>query len=135
MIAEVQVHVRDDSTGAEWAVELRGGFCSIWKDGLSIGTDPDCRVVLEGSAIAGKEARALRLSIHLMLEALGPATQFRGDPVPPGKMVRVEYTEFQIAHYTLRFTDNFWDEDDDDRDEDDDDLGGVVVRVIPTSMP
>lgn len=89
-----------------------GEFQSTWKPGVSIGSDAGCDVVL--SELAPVAAVVLAASNHKLLYRHGSpgfdqARNYSGGPVPPYEE-RVDYREFNVGGYVLRFGEAYRDE-------------------------
>lgn len=98
------VSVREaEATTSPPTVEL-GEFHSVWRDGVSIGSDAGCTVVLIG--LAPVAARVVAASNHKLLYRLPEGTSL---PLPPITFPvahydeRVDYREFRVGQYLIRF--------------------------------
>ena len=96
----VSVSIRGvEAATASRDVEL-GEFHAVWRDGISIGSDPSCTLVL--SELRPVEALLVGASNHRLLYRLPEGTSL---PVskPLGRYdVRVDYREFQVGPYLIR---------------------------------
>lgn len=99
----VSVTVRGSDWPAPQTSEL-GEFQCVWSEGVSIGSDPGCTVVLPG--LPAVAARVVAGSNHKFLHRLPTGTSL---PLPPvGSMAgeyddRVDYRAFQIGPYSICF--------------------------------
>jgi hypothetical protein len=84
-------------------IEL-GEFHAVWKGGVSIGSDPDCTIVLP--ELAPVEVRVVGASNHKLLYRLPQGTSLPLPPViyPVGRYdERVDSREFRVGPYFIRF--------------------------------
>lgn len=93
------IRIRDVRTG-EISVRDLGSFRVAWNGGLSFGSDPGCRVVLEDLAPRHVVARAG--SNHQMVEPLEGEVHFGGRVVPPGTTCRVDQRPFRLGPYDVQ---------------------------------
>ena len=80
-----------------------GEFSAVWQNGVSIGSDPRCTVVLPD--LASVAVRIIGASNHKILRRLPEETSF---PLPPVSALassdeRVDNREFQVGPYCIRF--------------------------------
>jgi pSer/pThr/pTyr-binding forkhead associated (FHA) protein len=102
MADQVEVWVRDNRTGQERTLWL-GEFRAVWSNGVTIGRDPDCDVVLDDPEVAPRHAELHAVSNHKYLRVLDGATvQSRRGEVPAGGDIRVDGSEFHIGPFTVR---------------------------------
>src|SRR5262245_20985671 len=90
-----------DSIATPMYVEL-GEFHAVWKNGVSIGSDPGCTLVLKG--LAPVAARVVAASNHKVLYRLPEGTTLPLPPVPfpLGKYdSRVDEGEFKLGEYVI----------------------------------
>jgi len=101
----VTVSIRQTQGGEERRMEL-GEFHSTWESGVTIGRDPRCTVVLTSEEVPPIAARVVAASNHKLLYRLPPETTFPLPPMePPFPQYdeRVDYNEFQVGPYLIRF--------------------------------
>lgn len=101
----VSVSIRSLDPGAASRDVVLGEFHAVWQDGVSIGSDPSCTVVLPD--LAPVEARVVAASNHKFLCPLPTGTAL---PLPPLELSaldpsakRVDYGVFQVGLYRIRF--------------------------------
>jgi hypothetical protein len=99
-MTEVEVCVREDPTGPERSVVVPG-FSGGWDQPITIGSDPGCHVVLRGPGVAALHAKVYWLGVHRILEALADGVCVRGMALAVGAKIRVDWSPFQVAGYTL----------------------------------
>jgi hypothetical protein len=105
----VSVSIRDSDRPSR-ETEL-GEFHAVWKDGVSIGSDQACTVVLPG--LAPVAARVVGASNHKLLYRLPEGTSLPLPPVPRSLGPydeRVDYREFRVGPYVIRFGEVYRDE-------------------------
>lgn len=98
----VSVSIRGLDPGVVSREVVLGEFHDLWRDGVTIGSDSSCSVVLPG--LAPVEVLIFGVSNHKLLYRL-PEGDF---PFPPfGSQgnydKRVDYREFQVGTYMIRF--------------------------------
>ena len=94
----VSVSVRGTSSESVPRTSELGEFHAVWKNGVSIGSDPRCTVVLP--ELAPVSARVIAASNHKLLYRLPQSTSL---PLPPVTFPvdrydeRIDYREFQLV--------------------------------------
>jgi hypothetical protein len=100
----VSVAVRGPSADSPTTETELGEFRSVWEEGVTIGSDPRCTVVLP--ELAPVAVRVVAASNHKLLFRLPEGTTM---PLPPvtrpvgGFGSRVDYREFPLEPYWIRF--------------------------------
>ena len=95
--------IRTSSNSVSRDVEL-GEFQTVWKDGVSIGSDPGCTISLPD--LPPVAARVVAMSNHKLLYRLPVGTSF---PLPPVSSLgpydqRVDHREFEVGlHNSAEF--------------------------------
>jgi hypothetical protein len=88
-----------------------GEFHAVWQDGVSIGSDPLCTIVLP--ELAPVAVRVVGASNHKLLFRLPEGASL---PLPPATRPigrydqRVDNGEFQVGPYRIRFGESYRDE-------------------------
>jgi hypothetical protein len=103
-IGLASVSVRGPSPAASETEIVLGEFHAVWKDGVSIGSDPGCVVVLPG--LPRVAARVVAASNHKLLFRLPPdaSLPLPAPSSPVGRYAeRVDNREFAVGAYRLRF--------------------------------
>ena len=91
-----------------------GEFKATWTGGVSIGSDVNCDIVLNG--LLPVAAIVLAASNHKLLYRHGTsnfakAVEYAGGPIPEYDQ-RVDYRSFDVADYTLQFGEDYQDVND-----------------------
>lgn len=90
--------------GRSWTVELGEWHGVYWPNGITIGSDPRCKVVLPSPDVAPVAARVQAASNHRLLERLPPGTTL---PLPPLGKTAGHYDErdreFRIGPFLVSF--------------------------------
>ena len=100
----VSVSVRGTSSKSVSETSELGEFHAVWKNGVSIGSDPRCTVVLP--ELAPVSARVIAASNHKLLYRLPGSTSLPLPPVtfPVGRYdERIDYREFSAGPYWICF--------------------------------
>ena len=99
----VSVSIRGLDPGASSRAVVLGESHAVWEAGVSIGSDPNCTVVLPD--LAPVAVRIIGASNHKLLYRLPDGTSL---PLPPvfsvlGPEERVDGREFQVGLYRICF--------------------------------
>jgi hypothetical protein len=105
------VSIRGPSPDSPSTVTELGEFYAVWQDGISIGSHPRCTIVLH--ELPPVAARVIGASNHKLLYRLPEGASLPLPPVtrPVGHYdQRVDYGEFQVGPYWIRFDESYRDE-------------------------
>lgn len=100
----VSVAIRGPSADSPATETELGEFRTVWDEGVTIGSDSQCTVVLPD--LPSVVVRVVAASNHKLLFRLPEGTTM---PLPPvtrpigGFGSRVDYREFQVGPYWIRF--------------------------------
>jgi hypothetical protein len=100
----VSVSINRPEPGAFSRETELGEFHAVWKEGVSIGSDPGCTIVLPD--LPPVAARVVAASNHKLLYRLPEGTSLPLLPVRRpvvGYDERVDYREFQVGSYRISF--------------------------------
>lgn len=107
----VSISIRGPAADSPTLDTELGEFGVVWPNGVTIGSDPRCTVVLQ--ELAPVAVRVLAASNHKLLFRLPEGTSL---PLPaPTRPIghydqRVDYREFQVGPYWIRFGEIYRDE-------------------------
>ena len=107
----LSVSIRGPSADSPLAVTELGEYCEILKEGVSIGSDPRCTIVLP--ELAPVVVRVIGASSHKLLYRLPDGATFPLPPVarPVGRYnQRVDNGEFEVGPYRIQFSESYRDE-------------------------
>jgi hypothetical protein len=100
----VSVSIRRADPGSFTRDAELGEFHAVWGAGVSVGSDPRCTIVLPD--LPSVAVRVVAASNHKLLYRLPEGTSL---PLPPvtrpvgGYDARVDYAEFPVGPYMIRF--------------------------------
>ena len=107
----LSVSIRGPSADSPLAVTELGEYCEILKEGVSIGSDPRCTIVLP--ELAPVAVRVIGASNHQLLYRLPDVVTFPLPAVarPLGRYdQRVDNGEFAVGPYRIQFSESYRDE-------------------------
>jgi hypothetical protein len=103
--------IRDPSSDSPPTITELGEFHAVLWDGITIGSDPNCTIVL--NELAPVTARVIGASNHRLLYRLpeGASLPLPAVERPPGRYDRrVDNAEFQVGPYWIRLFEAYRDE-------------------------
>ena len=107
----VSVSVRGPTPDSLSTVTELGEFYAVWQNGISIGSDPGCTIVLH--ELAPVAARVIGASNHKLLYRLPEGTSLPLAPItdPAGRYdERVDCREFKVGQFWIRFDESYREE-------------------------
>lgn len=132
VVVAVVTNLRDDS---QTVVPL-DDFYSVWSQGITIGSDLECTVVLHSSEIPPVAALMKAASNHKFFQLLPPGTKLPLNIADYPLGQRVDYSPVQVGHFKITFSEERREYQFEVEAQDwDQDLGPITIDQIKALHP